>query len=970
MKKHTPPDWVVFAFCLISFLRGVYGLGEQSLWWDESLSHYRATKPIPFILSNRMTFTSGRQEIPATPDNHPPLYFVLLRLLILAAGDSEFAMRFLSLAAGVLIVPLLYRCGRRLFDPVSGTLAALFGALSPLYLWAQQEARPYALGTLLAVTSFYGLMRLLPAFPSGVPAQREGRQVGPAHRTAGSPPALWAQWRGGLAAYALATAAMIATHYHSLLLVPAQGIILLLSRDQKRRHMLRIWAIIGVLGAGAAWSALRWFPPRVEIPGYQFVPLATLLDDVLRSFPLGVSGTRLPPFQWIGVALLLAGLGLGLARPRRSSWRPTVYALLGAFLPIAEIYVLSFVRPAYMNIRHLIFASPFYYLLLASGIAQVRFLRRFALARPLALLGTGVLLVGMLLSTHVFYTDPHYAKEDHRGWGRYLSDHVRPDDLVLIHSGLVSELYFYYVESEAVWYGFPRFGVDPETTIAELEEIMYETDRVWVAYSSTPGWANPGNLTLNWLQQNAMRVTFESFRSPTTNVQAHAFRLRPPLVGRLPDDVHRPALDYGGQLYLVGLRSLMDRVEAGRMLQLSLYWRTARALERDYRVTLSLVDGAGFAWASLDYDLGLGDYPTSQWPSEQIVRDDVDLEIPPGVPPGRYLLNASVYPADHSTPALEVRGLESGELLGLIVPIGRAEVIRPKTPPPDHEVPVDYRTPRRYGDISLLGHNNEGGTYRPGDVILIDAYWRAIRPPQQDLTFSLGLVGEDGGRWGTREITPAGDHVPSQWSTREVVRGQYRFRIPIDAPPGQYALELTPAKKRLYAGLWPWGNRGVTLCALTIAPAKSDLSFEIPPMQHVMRASLNDQVELLGYTLASDTVHPGEVVSYTLYWRGLQDIGQNYTVFNHLVAPDGQTWGQWDNQPRRGTAPTTRWFPGQVIADPYEVPLSIDAPPGRLELHVGMYDLLNMARLPARDEHGTFIGDRVVLTEIEVTETQ
>jgi hypothetical protein len=89
-----------------------------------------------------------------------------------------------------------------------------------------------------------------------------------------------------------------------------------------------------------------------------------------------------------------------------------------------------------------------------------------------------------------------------------------------------------------------------------------------------------------------------------------------------------------------------------------------------------------------------------------------------------------------------------------------------------------------------------------------------------------------------------------------------------------------------------------------------------------------------------------------------------------LVAPDGQTWGQWDNQPRRGTAPTTRWFPGQVIADPYEVPLSIDAPPGRLELHVGMYDLLNMARLPARDENGTFIGDRVVLTEIEVTETQ
>ena len=160
--------------CLLSFARGVYRLGERSLWWDESLSHYRATKPFGFILSNRMTFLSGTEQVPVQADNHPPLYFALLRLGVLAAGDSEFSMRFLSLAAGLLIVPLLYQCGKICFGTGCGVLAAGLGALSPLYLWSQQEARPYALGTVLATASFYALMRML----GGSPGQRPDKPGG------------------------------------------------------------------------------------------------------------------------------------------------------------------------------------------------------------------------------------------------------------------------------------------------------------------------------------------------------------------------------------------------------------------------------------------------------------------------------------------------------------------------------------------------------------------------------------------------------------------------------------------------------------------------------------------------------------------------------------------------------------------------------------------------------------------------
>jgi hypothetical protein len=140
-----------------------------------------------------------------------------------------------------------------------------------------------------------------------------------------------------------------------------------------------------------------------------------------------------------------------------------------------------------------------------------------------------------------------------------------------------------------------------------------------------------------------------------------------------------------------------------------------------------------------------------------------------------------------------------------------------------------------------------------------------------------------------------------------------------------------------------------------------------------VHGNLNGKVELLGYDLegvseqaGQASIQPGQVVSCTLYWRALEGIDRDYTVFTHLTAPDGHTWGQWDNQPQQGLAPTRRWTPGQVIADPYQIPVASDAPPGQLELRVGMYDAQTMSRLPVLDERGAVLGDYIVLAKLEV----
>jgi 4-amino-4-deoxy-L-arabinose transferase-like glycosyltransferase len=969
MTQERRPDlwrWLVLALCLLSFGKGVWGLGEQSLWWDESLSHYRASRPFAVILSNRMTFISGDREVPITPDNHPPLYFSLLRLVLLAAGESEFALRFLSLAAGVLLVPLLYRTGTWLYGPRCGAATALLGALSPLYLWAQQEARPYALLTLTALLATYATLRAVQ--PRGAGPHGAAEEKAPVTPEPAS--SIW------IAIALAATAAMLVTHYHGFTLLPALGALLLLSRRRWQRRDLYL------LGAGAIlvlllllW-ALRVLPEQADIPGYVTLPLGTLLRDVFRATPLGITGTASPllesaPFDWLGAVLLLAALLILGTAHRPPRWRPMVFLLCCFALPIAAIYLLSFVRPAYMNIRHLIVVSPFYLLLLGAALVQAeRLWIRLAMA-----LGVMALVAGMLLSTRAYVTG--YAKEDHRNWGRYLGQHVRPDDLVLINPGASAQLYFYYVDKPTRWYGFPLLRAEPEATTRQIAELAADNDRLWIAQSMTPHWANPGDLALKWLRQNAMRLDGARFYSANTTVLAEVFRLTPALLDALPDDVTPVPLDFGERLSLLGTRSTADAVSAGDTLQLSFYWSALKPLDQAYRMTLALKDDRGYTWLQMDRAPYAGAYPTDRWPSDQIVRDDLDLDVPPGTPPGRYWLYLSVYGTEREEPALAARDRTSGSLQGLIVPVAQVRVTPGSEGKPaqrEPAIPTRYRRPYRYGgEIALLGHSVEHETTYPGDVIDLDAYWQALRVPRSNRAFVVQLRGADGQVHASRTVAPSGDYAPTEWRQTQVVRGQYRLRIPVDTPAGDYTCHILPEEERPIRGLWPWSRPDAELCRVTVAESDETRSFEVPPMQHTLEFNLNDEVELLGYDLAAGQeagpaeVPAGGTVGCTLYWRALQTMERNYTVFTHLVAADGRTWGQWDNQPQQGQSPTTRWVPGQVIADPYQIPVAADAPAGPVELQVGLYDRNTMIRLPVYGQDGQVVGDHVAVTELEVT---
>ena len=92
---------------------------------------------------------------------HPPLYFLLARLVREGLNDSIAALRALSGLFSLLVLPVGYQLGRTVSGSSrAGALTVVLLALSPLQLLYAQDARPYSLLFLFTALACLQYMRL------------------------------------------------------------------------------------------------------------------------------------------------------------------------------------------------------------------------------------------------------------------------------------------------------------------------------------------------------------------------------------------------------------------------------------------------------------------------------------------------------------------------------------------------------------------------------------------------------------------------------------------------------------------------------------------------------------------------------------------------------------------------------------------------------------------------------------------
>jgi hypothetical protein len=159
----------------------------------------------------------------------------------------------------------------------------------------------------------------------------------------------------------------------------------------------------------------------------------------------------------------------------------------------------------------------------------------------------------------------------------------------------------------------------------------------------------------------------------------------------------------------------------------------------------------------------------------------------------------------------------------------------------------------------------------------------------------------------------------------------------------------------------------VAFTALQVLPTTR--LFIAPRPQTVRESDFDGKITLLGADMSKGSLQRGETLAITLYWQAQQEMDIPYTVFVHLVGPDGQVVSGNDGQPVRGGRPTTGWVPGEFVADPHDLPVSSNLAPGYYVIEVGLYDAgaPGMPRLPILGEEGEAATDRVIFGPVQVS---
>lgn len=940
--------WLLLLVGLVGFGARAWHLGTQSIWEDEGISVLLASKALGDLLQSVIE-----------ADIHPPLYYLALHYWMALAGSSEYAVRFLSTAAGFLVVPALYQLARCLLTPARrrtgetifwpALVAAALATLSPFLVYYSQEARNYILVTLWSVTSSLALWK--------------------AQETTLARPRSWRTLRMWLVYVVLATFTIYTNYFGAFVLLAHFLFIIVVSARDRRLPLAGLSSFVGVAILYVPWlkPALAQMLRLQTTPDFWSgsISLQSLVERLFVAFSLGPKAqTGLPILAFFAV---MAALGLvSLVRLKTAPLgRSGAYLLLYLLVPLAIVYAITARAPKFTE-RYLIMASPAFYLLLAGGIGV-------ALDRGVSLLGRGkrlgyvLLLVSATFAAGIFAISGYFTyqtsnnsdtfRDDNRAAVHYVEAYSSPGDVIILMMYAPQGFQYYYT-SEVPWFGMQP-GDDFKTAAADLNRITQGKERVWL-YLWNKEWADPAGFVTDSLDFAAPRVMPDQyFRG--VEVRAYSLAERPTFSAdfqpQVPTDIN-----FAGKVQLLGFDNPRTAVSPGQESNLTLYWKALQPINEDYVVSVRLKRD-GYYWGSRETRPTSYYYPTASWKPGVAVRGKGAVLPLAGTPPGRYQVEVALHTVDPSGPGRDLPILGQGGVAeGTSKVLGQIEVGKPDRAPSSTELGLGEAQSIPFSDqLALLGAQTPARSVRTGDAVPLTIFWKALSKPSYQM-LSLWLEDSQGHILPLYNGEPVmgSEHRTSRWDAGEVVRTQYAPRIPARAAPGPAVVKAAFA---LPDGLGTTTARDV----VHLEVQERSRVMNMPEgIQHRLDAMLGSTARLVGYDLSSETVRPGQTLQLVLYWQALRESDTGYTVFTHLLDSQNMVRAQDDNIPVLGTYPTTAWTAGEYIRDEYKLPVDAAAPPGDYSLEVGMYDKNTGQRLPLIDPSGKTIDDRALLGNVRV----
>jgi len=376
-----------------------------------------------------------------------PLHFGFAWLVVHLGGGLT-GLRLVSLLFAVASVPLIALLGARLADRAVGLVASALASGSWVLMFHGIYGRMYSLFLFTSLLSFLALLSAL---------DRGGRRRF----------ALWG----------LALLLMLASHPYAALVVAAQGLFVVLRRRRLRPALMTL-AAVGVAGIPFWWADLV-LRDRFDVGVGGGGPELGSPTSVLHYFWWVAGDFSAGHRAWSTPILVLALVGTILLWRRRPE-------SVGLFACVVAVPGLAFMlatlnSTASPEARHLIFALPFFSVLLAVPLVEVG-RRGGRLGPAVAAIAVVVLLIGEVRWTHektppIFDGDPPGEAQARDAAGAWLASTYRPSDVLLGYE----PVYLQAWEQNRSFSGHTLPRADPALLASALKEIPEPLGRgVWV----------------------------------------------------------------------------------------------------------------------------------------------------------------------------------------------------------------------------------------------------------------------------------------------------------------------------------------------------------------------------------------------------------------------------------------------------------------------------------------------------------
>ena len=620
MCRSVTRYWFLLILLLALVLR-VPQLDFQPLWWDEGYSVFFATRDFPTMLA--------RTAI----DIHPPLYYALMQVWMLAFGTNVVALRLLSVIIGVASVPLIYLVSKTLFDLRTALVAAFLLAIAPLHIYYSQEVRMYGLAMLLALAAVWFQLRVLMDDGAKSPVASRQSPVGGLGQVIPFPLSCDDLPRSAVVFYVIVTALLLYTLYYGVFLIMAEIAVVLYLKFRARwrialRRWILLWIAVGVLYLPwVIYAGLKLYiyvVNKVGIEQYSRLDPITYLVQHLAAFSLG----HVTDWTWLawGTILFVALAVFGYVMGRRwniASPEAIIHTeryaltLLYLFVPLVGGFAVNFLAPFHpvRYERSLLFAAPFFLILVAQGLVAL-----FERQRVIAFAASAALVVLCELSLYDFYTVERYPGEDYRALIHDMENIAAPGDLVYaFYPWQIGYLAAYYHGAPLNIYEVPgNEWIQNEGVMgAALEHLRAQNPRAWILAYQKQGHVLESRVTNEYI--NDYLVFDEVYGNTVAEYFAQGN----------PTDRERAPVSFSPELTL--------RIQSAGFLvtpdepPLALARFTWNAQNDDYSYSLRVENAEGKV-AQQD-----GEIPTGTTTLRR------GLALPRNLPPGEYTLRLIAY---------------------------------------------------------------------------------------------------------------------------------------------------------------------------------------------------------------------------------------------------------------------------------------------------------------------------------------